>query len=217
MAVIENKAMIKNSSFMMFSLPYKYSSLLWIILSLKNRIFISSRKNHGKKGVHFEKSVSSFVKDTNVYISRMGKYFIFLVIVFSSVDVCAQSITLNDLLKNLEHSKEDTNKVSLLLDIEKKYFTTDLDSALYYNHICEVLISKINANQMENLIKMVSEKTGISETQATTAVQTVVSFLKDKMPAGIGTQVESFIKGGTGSIGGIAGNLKDKVGGMFGK
>lgn len=40
---------------------------------------------------------------------------------------------------------------------------------------------------MENLIKMVSEKTGISEAQATTAVQTVMTFLKDKMPAGIGT------------------------------
>ena len=69
---------------------------------------------------------------------------------------------------------------------------------------------------MEALIKMVSEKTGITEAQASTAVQTVVTFLKDKMPAGLGGQVESFIKGGTGSIGDIAGGLKDKVGGMFG-
>ncbi len=70
---------------------------------------------------------------------------------------------------------------------------------------------------MEKLIKLVSEKTGISEVQATTAVLTVVSFLKDKMPAGIGTQVESFIKGGTGSVGDIAGGLKDKLSGVFGK
>ncbi len=70
---------------------------------------------------------------------------------------------------------------------------------------------------MEKLIKMVSEKTGISEIQATIAVITVVSFLKDKMPAGIGTQVESFIKGGTGSVGDIAEGLKGKVSGMFGK
>ncbi len=69
---------------------------------------------------------------------------------------------------------------------------------------------------MENLIKMVSEKTGISETQAKTAVETVVSFLKDKMPAGIGGQVETFIKGG-GSVGSIAGNVTDKIDGMFGK
>ena len=70
---------------------------------------------------------------------------------------------------------------------------------------------------MEQLIKLVSEKTGISQEQATTAVQTVVTFLKDKLPAGIGTQVDSFIKGGAGSMGDIAGSLKDKVGGMFGK
>lgn len=72
---------------------------------------------------------------------------------------------------------------------------------------------------MEALIKMVSEKTGISEAQATTAVQTVVTFLKDKMPAGIGSQVESFINGngGAGSTGDIVDGLKDKIGGMFGK
>lgn len=74
---------------------------------------------------------------------------------------------------------------------------------------------------MENLIKMVSEKTGITEAQATTAVNTVVGFIKDKMPAGLGSQVESLMKGGAGSLTGMAGDLKDKVGdkigGMFNK
>ena len=72
---------------------------------------------------------------------------------------------------------------------------------------------------MEALIKMVAEKTGITEAQATTAVQTVVGFLKDKMPAGIGSQVESFVKGGTGagSLGDLAGGVKDKIGNIFGK
>ena len=70
---------------------------------------------------------------------------------------------------------------------------------------------------MENLIKMVSEKTGISEAQATTAVNTVMSYLKDKMPAGMGSQVESFMKGDKASMGDMAGNIKDKIGGMFGK
>lgn len=69
---------------------------------------------------------------------------------------------------------------------------------------------------MEQLIKMVTEKTGISEAQATTAVQTVISFLKNKMPAGIGSQVESFIKGGTGSIGDLAGGIKGKMGDILG-
>ena len=70
---------------------------------------------------------------------------------------------------------------------------------------------------MESLIKMVSEKTGISDAQAKTAVETVVGFLKDKMPAGIGSQVESFVKGGSGSVGDLAGGLKDKIGDMLGK
>jgi len=71
---------------------------------------------------------------------------------------------------------------------------------------------------MEQIIKLVSEKAGISETQAKVAVAAVASFLKDKMPGGIGTQVESFIKGGaSGAAGDLAGGLKDKIGGMFGK
>ncbi len=71
---------------------------------------------------------------------------------------------------------------------------------------------------MDNIVKMVTEKAGISEAQAQLAVDTVVSFLKDKMPAGVGSQVESFMKGGTGgALGDLAGGLKDKVGGMFGK
>ncbi|TAH39918.1 MAG: hypothetical protein EYC69_12490 [Bacteroidetes bacterium] len=70
---------------------------------------------------------------------------------------------------------------------------------------------------MDNIVKMVTEKAGISESQAKLAVDTVVSFLKDKMPAGVGSQVESFMKGGSGSFGDLAGGLKDKVGGMFGK
>ena len=70
---------------------------------------------------------------------------------------------------------------------------------------------------MEEIIKMVTQKAGISESQAKSAVETVVSFLKDKMPGGIGGQVESFIKGNTGGAGGVVDNLKDKVGGLFGK
>ena len=69
---------------------------------------------------------------------------------------------------------------------------------------------------MDNIIKMVSDKTGISEAQAKIAVETIVSILKDKMPAGIGSQVESFIKGGTGPMDDLGGDLKDKISGAFG-
>lgn len=68
---------------------------------------------------------------------------------------------------------------------------------------------------MEDLIKMVTQKVGISDSQAKSAVETIVSFLKDKMPGGIGSQVESFIKGNTGSVGDMADNIKDKVGGFL--
>lgn len=69
---------------------------------------------------------------------------------------------------------------------------------------------------MQDLIKMVTEKAGISESQAKSAVETVVSFLKDKMPGGLGGQVESFINGNAGSIGKAVDSVKDKVGGLLG-
>ena len=69
---------------------------------------------------------------------------------------------------------------------------------------------------MEELIKMVTQKVGISEAQAKSAVETVVSFLKDKMPGGLGSQVESFIGGNAGSMGGVVDSIKDKIGGLLG-
>ena len=68
---------------------------------------------------------------------------------------------------------------------------------------------------MDNLIKRVSEKAGITEVQARSAVNTVVSFLKDKMPAGVGSQVETFLN--ADSAGKVVGNIKETVGGILGK
>jgi nucleoid DNA-binding protein len=68
---------------------------------------------------------------------------------------------------------------------------------------------------MEELIKMVTQKVGISESQAKSAVDTIVSFLKDKMPAGIGSQVESFIKGSSSSAENVVDGLKEKASGLF--
>ena len=66
---------------------------------------------------------------------------------------------------------------------------------------------------MEQLIKMVSEKTGISTEQATTAVKTVMDFIQDKLPAGLKGSMDSLLSGG----GNMAEGIKDKIGGMFGK
>jgi hypothetical protein len=72
---------------------------------------------------------------------------------------------------------------------------------------------------MEELVKMISEKAGITPEQSKAALSTVTGFLKDKMPAGVGSHVESFLNSGgaAGSLGGIADGLKDKLGGFFGK
>lgn len=68
---------------------------------------------------------------------------------------------------------------------------------------------------MQELIKLVTEKAGISESQAKSAVETVVSFIKDKLPGGIGGQVESFLSGNAGKIGDVVDTLKDKAGDLF--
>lgn len=67
---------------------------------------------------------------------------------------------------------------------------------------------------MEDLIKLVSDKTGISPDQAKSAVETVLGFLKEKLPAGLGEQLEGVMSGKEipGGIAGIAAGLKDKLG-----
>lgn len=49
---------------------------------------------------------------------------------------------------------------------------------------------------MDELIKLVAKKTGISEQQARTAVETVLNFLKQKLPAPIAGQIDGLLKGG---------------------
>ena len=72
---------------------------------------------------------------------------------------------------------------------------------------------------MDELIKQVVEKTGISESQARTAVETVVGFLKERLPAPIAGQVDNAVAGSAGVVGGItdkAGDVLGGLGGMFG-
>ena len=68
---------------------------------------------------------------------------------------------------------------------------------------------------MDELVKQVSQRTGISEDQARTAVTTVLGFLKDRLPAPIGGQIEN-LNGGESSAGGGIGDIASKVGGMLG-
>ena len=70
---------------------------------------------------------------------------------------------------------------------------------------------------MDELIKRITEKTGISEDQARTAVTTVTGFLKEKLPAPIAGQIDNVIGGAGGVVADKVGDVAAKVGGMFGK
>ena len=67
---------------------------------------------------------------------------------------------------------------------------------------------------MEELIKQVTERTGISEEQARTAVQTVLGYLQNNLPAGISQQLGGLLGGG-GASGGV-GDILGGLGGMLG-
>ena len=49
---------------------------------------------------------------------------------------------------------------------------------------------------MEELVKLVIQKTGLPEAQAKAAVETVIGYLKQKLPAPIGAQVDALLEGG---------------------
>jgi len=68
---------------------------------------------------------------------------------------------------------------------------------------------------MEELIKRITEKTGISEDQARTAITTVSGFLKEKLPAPLAGQVDNVLSG-AGGMSDKLGDVASKVGGIFG-
>ncbi len=63
---------------------------------------------------------------------------------------------------------------------------------------------------MDELIKQITQKTGISEDQARQAVSQVVAFLKQRLPAPVAAQVDTILGGG-----GMP-DLSKGVGGLFG-
>ena len=68
---------------------------------------------------------------------------------------------------------------------------------------------------MDELIKRITEKTGISEDQARSAVNTVSGFLKEKLPAPLAGQVDNIL-GGAGGMTDQLGDVASKVGNIFG-
>ena len=71
---------------------------------------------------------------------------------------------------------------------------------------------------MNDIVKMVAEKTGLSESMAKTAVDIVVSQLKDRLPDSIAGQVDNYLgDAGAGGKDDLLGGLTDSIGGMLGK
>ena len=49
---------------------------------------------------------------------------------------------------------------------------------------------------MDELVKLVVKKTGISEDQARRAVDTVLQFIKQRLPAPLASQIDGLLSGG---------------------
>lgn len=64
---------------------------------------------------------------------------------------------------------------------------------------------------MEELIKLVSEKTGLPAPQAKVAVDTVIGFIKQRLPAPLAGQLDGLLAGG-GAADALGG-----LGDLFGK
>jgi uncharacterized protein (DUF2267 family) len=65
---------------------------------------------------------------------------------------------------------------------------------------------------MDELVELVAKKTGISEDVAKVAVNTVINYLKDKLPGPAGAQLDALLQGGDVSdlLGGLGGLLGKK-------
>ncbi len=64
---------------------------------------------------------------------------------------------------------------------------------------------------MDELVKLVAEKTGIPEKTARQAVEIVINYLKEKLPAPIAAQIDNALKKGSSS-GDISSNLGNLLG-----
>jgi len=66
-----------------------------------------------------------------------------------------------------------------------------------------------------DLVKLVSSKTGLNEEMATLAVDTVIGFIKEKLPPEVAGQLDGLLSGGGGEAG--TSGILGKLGGLFGK
>lgn len=66
-------------------------------------------------------------------------------------------------------------------------------------------------SRMDELVKTLCDKTGLPEDKARTAADTVINFIKSKLPSSVSGQLDNALTGqGSGSI-------TDRLGGILGK
>ncbi len=66
---------------------------------------------------------------------------------------------------------------------------------------------------MDEIVNLVADRAHISQDQARTAVQTVMDFMKQKLPPQMASQVDALMSGSTPNMGDAA----KGVGGMLGR
>jgi hypothetical protein len=67
---------------------------------------------------------------------------------------------------------------------------------------------------MEELVNQIAQRTGISADKARTAVDTVVGYLKERLPDPVASQLDNVVSGK--ATGGLS-DAAQSLGGMFGK
>lgn len=69
---------------------------------------------------------------------------------------------------------------------------------------------------MNEIIQRLIDRTGLPEDKAATPVDTVIGFLKEKLPSPVASQIDS-VMGGESGIGDKLGGMGASLGGMFGR
>ncbi|WP_438004852.1 hypothetical protein WME89_39810 [Sorangium sp. So ce321] len=71
---------------------------------------------------------------------------------------------------------------------------------------------------MDELVRQVAEKVGVSEDKARVAVETVVNFLKEKLPAPLAAHVDTALGAAAPALANLdVASLAGSLGGLFGK
>jgi hypothetical protein len=66
---------------------------------------------------------------------------------------------------------------------------------------------------MDELVRMVAERAGLPDDKARTAVDTVLTFIKGRLPESMASQIDSLV---AGSGAGQGGDMAGKLGGILG-